>query len=287
MDKIIKCDKCLIIITKENKCPRMKRCKSCQNEIYKEYVKVQLSEKYKIFDGTLKCTYCNKILNSENSVKNRPNCKECYNQRRNAYKKANKEKIALANKKYYEINKDKHLEYFKNHYKENKEIYLNNNRKWRNKNREYIRKKDNEKIKNNHIFKLLKNCRTRIWNVLKKNNNKKCDKTIKYLNCSIEFLKEWLKFNFTDEMTFENYGSFWHVDHVIPCAKFNLQDDEEINQCFNWTNLQPLKANVNMAKQDKLIVSEILNHYEKVFKFAKEKNVETIYIDYKKYLEKK
>ena len=43
--------------------------------------------------------------------------------------------------------------------------------------------------------------------------------------------EEW-KTNFTEEMTFENYGPYWHVDHVIPCSKFDLSNDENIGNCF-------------------------------------------------------
>ncbi|AGD92421.1 intron encoded hypothetical protein [Megavirus lba] len=43
-------------------------------------------------------------------------------------------------------------------------------------------------------------------------------------------------------MTWENHGSYWHFDHVKPCASFDLSNDDEILKCYNWTNYQPLKA---------------------------------------------
>ena len=49
-------------------------------------------------------------------------------------------------------------------------------------------------------------------------------------------------------MTWDNYGSYWHVDHIIPCCKFDLTDPEQQLKCFHYTNLQPLEATANLRK---------------------------------------
>jgi len=49
-------------------------------------------------------------------------------------------------------------------------------------------------------------------------------------------------------MTKENYGSVWHVDHIIPCDAFDLTRENEQLRCFNWRNLQPMFAAQNIAK---------------------------------------
>ena len=59
-----------------------------------------------------------------------------------------------------------------------------------------------------------------------------------------------MKFN--NGMSWNNYGSIWHIDHIIPCKAFNMEKEEERNRCFHYTNLQPLMAGDNCAKQDKM-----------------------------------
>ena len=55
-------------------------------------------------------------------------------------------------------------------------------------------------------------------------------------------------------MSWSNYGIHgWHIDHVIPCSKFNLKNLDEQNKCFNYQNLQPLWAEENIKKSNKLI----------------------------------
>ena len=49
-------------------------------------------------------------------------------------------------------------------------------------------------------------------------------------------------------MTKENYGNIWVVDHIIPCAAFNLLKTQEQRRCFNYRNLQPLYKKENLEK---------------------------------------
>ena len=71
------------------------------------------------------------------------------------------------------------------------------------------------------------------------------------LGCTIEEMRTFLEAEFEEGMTWDNYGE-WHVDHIRPCASFNLEDPEEQKKCFHWTNLQPLWAADNLAKGDRL-----------------------------------
>src|SRR5438067_1341569 len=49
-------------------------------------------------------------------------------------------------------------------------------------------------------------------------NNQKSAKTLQLLGCSIDQLKVFLASHFTPEMQWNNYGTYWHIDHHIPCA---------------------------------------------------------------------
>lgn len=48
-------------------------------------------------------------------------------------------------------------------------------------------------------------------------------------------------------MTWQNYGQ-WHVDHIRPCASFDLSKPEEQRACFHYANLQPLWGEENLRK---------------------------------------
>jgi hypothetical protein len=272
--KASNCSSCSIELNDTNRIIHRTICKNCRSIKYSDYVKTKSP------DIKIKCNKCSIILNQENQVKNRPVCKPCYNSKSNEYKKNNKEKVSENHKEYYEKNKETISEYYKNHYKENKDQYMENNRKWRDENREIINKKANERFATNPIARLKKNCRKRIHSALK-NTNKKS--TIKLVDCNIDFLKEWLSYNFKDGMTLDNYGSHWHVDHVIPCSLFDLSNEDEVKNCFRWTNLQPLEASLNLSKQNNLDKNEVELHYNKVKQFATKHNIELKEFNYNQY----
>jgi len=67
--------------------------------------------------------------------------------------------------------------------------------------------------------------------------------------CSADFMRAHIEKQFTKGMTWENYGE-WHIDHIMPCAQFDLSNQMHADICFNWQNLRPLWAKDNAAKSD-------------------------------------
>jgi len=113
------------------------------------------------------------------------------------------------------------------------------NKTYNKKHREKLTKKYLEKRKKDPVFKILTILRGRIVDVLK--GHSKSDTTISMLGCTIKEFWIHLEKKFTKGMTRENHGE-WHVDHIIPCASFDLSKPEEQAKCFHYTNLQPLRA---------------------------------------------
>jgi len=86
--------------------------------------------------------------------------------------------------------------------------------------------------------------------VLKKHMAKKSRSTFKLLGCSIADFMRHLETRFQEGMTWENYGE-WQIDHVKPCASFDLTDPKQQEICFHFSNLQPLWERDNKSKSDR------------------------------------
>lgn len=67
--------------------------------------------------------------------------------------------------------------------------------------------------------------------------------------CSSDFMRAHIEKQFTKGMTWDNYGE-WHIDHIMPCAQFDLSNQMHADICFNWQNLRPLWATENLSKSD-------------------------------------
>jgi len=257
-----KCSKCEVIKnfnefskSKKMKCRLKSACKECNNEKNKKHYQ---NNKEKI-----------KITKAEYFKKNNKKI----NKQHKKYYENNKGEILIRNKKNYQKNKEKFLKVHKIYYKKNKKEIRKNVKIWRENNKEIIaingkeyREKNKEKIKkynqqprvkekrnrrqrerinNNPHLKIKENLRGRIWKALKRGD--KSASTIDLLGCSIEFFMNYIESLLTEGMSWENYGE-WHIDHIKPCALFNLSKPSEQRKCFHYSNLQPLWAFENISK---------------------------------------
>ncbi len=112
------------------------------------------------------------------------------------------------------------------------------------------RERSKERRQMNIDYRIKINLRGRIYKAIKRNS--KSESTLVLIGCSIEELKVYLSSMFVEGMSWDNYGK-WHIDHIIPCASFDLNDTEQQKRCFHYTNLQPLWAIDNIKKSNKLV----------------------------------
>lgn len=98
---------------------------------------------------------------------------------------------------------------------------------------------------------LVSNVRSRIYSILKE--NKKIS-SIEYLGCDSMTFKKNIENKFKNGMTWENYGSEWHIDHIIPIM-YNKDEIslEKIIERLHYTNTQPLWKTDNLIKGNRYI----------------------------------
>lgn len=209
------------------------------------------------------CTKCNESKNLENFYKDsrtqghyRPVCRQCQNKKylenkekilRDAKERYNPIKKKQYNLQYLKENKEKIAKQRKEYRAKNKEKIANESKKWRDNNKEYCkeykRKYQKERLKNDYAFKIRRNVNRRINQAIKRKSNS----TISYLGCEIDVYIAYMENLFTEGMCWDNYGK-WHIDHIRPLASFNLLNETEQFEAFNYKNTQPLWAKDNLRK---------------------------------------
>lgn len=142
----------------------------------------------------------------------------------------------------------------KNYYDENKEIIKSKRKAYYDSNKDKVRKSESKYRKRRRlkdpIFKLRTNVRNHVFQFLR---DRKVNKSIQYLGCTAEQLKEYLESKFKPGMTWDNYGKQgWHIDHIFPLSKANLLDEQQKIKLLHYTNLQPLWAHENQIKGNKV-----------------------------------
>lgn len=247
-----------------------KKCSKCGeeksiNEFYK---------KKKLKDGLdswcKNCNWeCTKLYIQKNSERRKQWMKEYGKQfrednpeyekeRHKIYYKENKQKLSEYCEQWYKNNKEHVRQYQKNRIEITRQYKKDNTKKIKLRTREWYKKNPNyKKLRYRNIYcKDVRYCLNRalrggIANSLRDGKNgKSWEKIIGY---NLRDLMAYLENRFKKGMSFDNYGK-WHIDHIIPISlwKFNSYDDKEFKQCWALANLQPLWANENISKGNRI-----------------------------------
>lgn len=107
--------------------------------------------------------------------------------------------------------------------------------------------------KNDISFRLNDNIRTIINHSMR--GKKRGQKLSVVLGYTMDDLKSYLEKKFDKNMSWENYGKYWHIDHIKPKSLFNFcsLEDDEFKKCWSLNNLQPLEAKENIRKSNHYI----------------------------------
>jgi len=174
------------------------------------------------------------------------------------YNAKHQEKKAKYLREYYRRNWDKAKVARQKYYALHKEHLRKKQRLWYRSNFARIRvaqlKRRKERSRTDLNYRMRLNLRARVSIALRTNSAQRWGTTLGLLGCTIPQLREHLARLFKPGMTWENYGyTGWHIDHVRPCASFDLRKPSQQRACFHYTNLQPLWAQENFKKRAKYV----------------------------------
>ncbi len=147
-------------------------------------------------------------------------------------------------------------------YSANRDRALARMRKWRQKSsekRRTYRNQYNKKYRQTPKYKFEHALRARIITAIKnqsKGLSRKCGKTVSLLGCSIKDFRIYLESKFEPGMSWNNFGSVWHMDHIMPCSIFDLSKSAHQHRCFHFSNIRPCFIEENLKKGSKLITNQ-------------------------------
>lgn len=262
-----KLDNLCISCEKDRKIRKSEGTKRCREQTLSKRELIETNEPFT-------CNQCGqtKDLNKQNFVPKEkrflPLCRDC--DRANNREKYDPIKKRDEYLKHQEKNIAYSREYHKKNYSKNKESILAKRKLPENKKRRNENRLARKKVDVN--FKLQENYRARLRAAVQ-GIGFKVGKSKELLGCEYNFLRSHLESQFSNGMSWENYGfgdDKWHVDHVIPIGAFVLTLPEHQKLAFHWTNLQPRWQTDNVSKNDKilfngqLIQSRNLTNEEKI-----------------------
>lgn len=225
----------------ENFCPETFKIKG---QVLRSTEKIALEKL-----GYKYCPSCKSAKIKEDFYGGQHYCIDCCNKKKKAWEEENPEYRS----NYRKNNKEKQSATHRDWFLRNKEKKNKQNREWYYKNKErHIKngtKNAKKRLDRDPSARLAKNIRERMRNTIF--NGCKSASTLELLGCSFDDCRKHIEALFQEGMSWENYGfDGWHIDHIRPCASFDLTDPKQQAECFHYTNLQPLWAIDNIKKGD-------------------------------------
>ena len=107
-----------------------------------------------------------------------------------------------------------------------------------------------DKIRHTEEFKARNNLGTKIRRVITR--EWLSSKIEKILGCNAKRFKRHLESQFTEGMSFDNYGE-WQIDHILPVIRFDMTNKEEVKICWHYSNMRPMWSMANLSKGTKII----------------------------------
>lgn len=130
-------------------------------------------------------------------------------------------------KEYNKQNKEARVEYYNN--------WREGNEDWKTYQREYKRKSTPQQ-------RVIYNLRNRVYKLMLKEFQGQ--QTLELIGCSRQEFMDHLEKQFDENMNWENYGTYWEVDHIIPLSKEGT---------IQWDNSRPLPISENRKKYNNII----------------------------------
>ncbi len=93
--------------------------------------------------------------------------------------------------------------------------------------------------------------RARVMMSMKRRGTNKDGRTFELIGCTGAELAAHIERQFRRGMSWDNYGSKWHVDHITPLSYFDMSNPDDQRRAWNWQNLRPLWALQNITEGNK------------------------------------
>lgn len=152
-------------------------------------------------------------------------------------------------------NNSEHIKQQQEHYREtHREKRREYNSQWRQKNRHYWRGYQNQRLRTDTTYRLRNYIGAAIRKAIKKNRKS----AFQILGYTVDELRSHLESRFAPGMSWENYGTKWHIDHITPKSWFKIEgadgvDEYELKLCWSLENLQPMWMDENLKKNNRYI----------------------------------
>jgi len=86
-----------------------------------------------------------------------------------------------------------------------------------------------------------------------------------YFGLDIENLRKWIELQFNDPLSWDNFGSAWQFDHIIPVTYFDYSEEADLKLCWNFINIRVGRLDTDTNKGHRPDVLAVKSYFENLY----------------------
>lgn len=86
-----------------------------------------------------------------------------------------------------------------------------------------------------------------------------------YFGLSIEQFRMWIEIQFVEELNWENFGSAWQFDHILPVAYFDFSVEDDLILCWNFINIRVARIELNKTNGNRIDIVAARPYFEALY----------------------
>lgn len=86
-----------------------------------------------------------------------------------------------------------------------------------------------------------------------------------YFGLDAKTLRNWFELQFTEDLNWENFGSSWQFDHIVPAAYFNYSNEEDLRLCWSFINIRVERIDQNKNRGSRVDVISVKPYFQSLY----------------------
>jgi hypothetical protein len=86
-----------------------------------------------------------------------------------------------------------------------------------------------------------------------------------YFGLGTDEFRKWIEIQFTGDLNWENFGSAWQFDHIVPVAYFDFSKEEDLLLCWNFINIRVERIELNNTRGNRIDVLAVKPYFEALY----------------------
>jgi hypothetical protein len=86
-----------------------------------------------------------------------------------------------------------------------------------------------------------------------------------YFGLGIEQFRNWIEIQFTEQLNWDNFGSAWQFDHIVPVAYFDFGTEDDLKLCWNFINIRVEIIELNKNRGNRIDIIAVKPYFEALY----------------------